>query len=247
MTVYRSNLGFADKLGKLRFGIAARGQLARHFCAERWALIADLDEFWLPPPEFDGFSALSASLDKRGHVLCKGIMLDCFPETLATIAHASGSEAPHQVAPWFEDISPVIWPAGQARVASYHPERNVRMRIASMLAQQGLLSPQQVKARGCPTLYKAPLAKWLPSISMASAHALHATYNNAHQMVCAHYKFVPTWTSKVEGAITSKSYYNASIEYEMLALAKEHLTDTPLLGPSSKQFALANLHNTLLF
>ena len=82
---------------------------------------------------------------------------------------------------------------------------------------------------------------------MVSAHALQSTYNDVHQMVCAHYKFLPTWTSKVEGTIASKSYYNASIEYEMLALAKKHLTDTPLVGPASIQFVLANSDNTLLF
>ena len=242
VTVYTSTLGFAEPVGKLRFGIAARGLMAQHFCADQWALIADLDEFWVPPPQFATFTQLIASLEANNRKLCRGMMLDCFPEKLTDLKSQPLNTPPHLAAPLFDDIGPMQWPAHESRLERAQIGQNVRMRLVKLLANNGLFSRDEQARRGSPTLYKAPLAKWHPSIRLQSAHVLSgAPYHNDHQLACAHYKFYPGWEDKVAGALETGNYYNGSIEYRMLALVRAHLGDTELRGPATKDFSLIAL------
>lgn len=246
VSVYKSALGFAQTVGKLRFGIAARGLLARHFCPDRWALIADLDEFWVPPPEYQTFTQLAAALEANNHFLCRGLMLDCFPRRLADLVAASTEDPPNRVAPFSDDLSPISWPAEDAS-ARLQSRRNVRNRITRMLLERGLVSLDHVRERGDPTLHKAPLAKWVNGVSMLSAHRLHAPYNAQHQMICGHYKFYPGWEAKVQTALQTQSYYNDSIEYKTLALAELHLQNTSLKGEYTAPFDVLTTQRSLLF
>ena len=232
VSVYRSNLSFADKLGKLRFGIAARGLLARHFCADRWALIADLDEFWRPPPTMRSFSDLVTKLDEKGHHLCRGLMLDCFPETLATLESLNADTGPSVAAPYTDDLSPVHWPANTAH-ADVNFQSNVRSRLVRILIERGHIPTHWVQSRGNPNLYKAPLARWSGRVHLQTAHRLDGPYHNDNQLICEHYKFVPGWESKVAMAISSGSYCNASIEYRVLELAIRHLYNEDLRSPKT--------------
>ena len=235
VSVFVSALSFADTVGKLRFGIAARGLMARHFCAGRWALIADLDEFWLPPPQFTSFSQLTTSLDAQSHILCRGIMLDCFPETLSTLDHQAVNTPPNIVAPFTDVLSPLNWPANLA-TAALNSRHNVRNRMSATLHNRGLMSREDLRQRGDPTLYKAPLARWVEGVAQLSAHRLQAPYHDQHQMICGHYKFYPGWQEKVRGALATGSYYNSSIEYRMLDLAQQHMANDSLKGARSVAF-----------
>jgi len=237
VTVLRANMNFSDMYGKLRFGIAIRGLLSKHFFPDRWTLVADADEFWITPTGFNSFPDLITSLEANGHTLCRGIMIDLFPRQLNHIDPLQTETPPWILSPWYDDIRPINWPAQSFTPTQVNPERQVRNRMALRLLSCGHINRADLVARGLPSIHKSPLVKWARQTSLLGAHRISNRYHDSNQLACAHFKFFPQWPSKVKKAIESQAYYKESIEYKMLKMSIEHLSDFDLCGPSSEKFA----------
>jgi hypothetical protein len=235
VTILRANMNFADMYGSLRFGVVIRGLLSKQLFPNQWTLVADADEFWVTPQGFNSFPALIDHLDNEGHTLCRGVMLDLFPQSLGDVDPSQTGTAPWALSPWYDDINPIHWPAHSSMPTSINHDRHVRNRMTGKLLSCGHLSQADLVERGIPTMYKSPLVKWGKQTQLLSAHRVSNPYHDSRQLACAHFKFFPDWESKVRAAIQSQAYYKASIEYKMLDMAREHLREFDLRGQSSKK------------
>jgi hypothetical protein len=229
----RANRDFADIVDGLRFGIRARSIIPAHLFKDRWVLNVDADEFLVLPAQYPDIPALIRDLDAAGLDAVRALMIDFFPDSLASLGQHYTQSDPFSVCQNFDRYSKIDWPDKASAPVFVSYADSVRAR---MLMQALRISPdigERLAGYKYPNINKVPLVKWMPGTTMLSAHRLNRPVSDQAQLVLAHFKFYPGMEQRVQDAITRSVYWNDSIEYKILDLVMKVLPDWQLFNQTT--------------
>lgn len=235
-TVVRAPLRFGEPYGKKRFGVVAKTLLPREFLRGRWVLGVDADEFVLLPPAFTGLDGLIAALEADGLRAARALMFDFFPDSLRVIETVSPAADPFSFCLNFDAWQTVDWPAGALQPLFMSNADGVRPRMFARLKATSRLLEGFPDSYRVPSMYKVPLVFWEDQTEMLTAHHVNLPTSDRVRLGLAHFKFVPGYRKRIEEAVTSKAYWQESIEYRFLKVAARELVDWPLRGPRTRPF-----------
>lgn len=238
-SVLRANLRFGDECMGDRFGCKVKTLVPRNLFADRWVLTVDADEFAHLPAATPDFRRLQSELASRGLTMCRALMIDHFPNTLAELDDAPNEIPPIEACPWFDALSWQDWPA-DSRSPKLPLGECIRPRMFQALMTLRPELRQTLSGYLHASMDKIPFARWTPDMRMVSAHKAHVPASDQVQIALAHFKFYPGWKNKVTSALASKAYWNQSIEYQMLHWALQLLHDRPLQAGRSRRHDGAN-------
>lgn len=223
----RLTLHFGDKSIQRRFADVCRFLIPRDLFKGRWGLVADADEFLVLPGGADDLNAFVDRLDAHGLDACRGMMVDCYPATLADIDRYDASIDPFQIAPFY-DLVPVDWPDGAIHPVSLAHQMSVRSRINARLIETFPQLADVLKDGGSDMLHKIPLLRWTDRTLVSDAHTANHRPSDRVQVALAHFKFYPGWEKKVNGALEHQQYARGSVKYRPLGYAAKYLREWPL-------------------
>ncbi len=231
--VLRANRDFADIVDGLCFGIRARSLIPAQLFRDRWVLNVDADEFLLLPTKYPDICGLIRDLDGAGLDAARALMIDFFPDKLASLSQYHSQQNPFSICKNFDRYSKIDWPDTMSEPAFVSYGDGVRAR---MLGQALRLSPDfrgRLAGYKYPNINKIPLVKWTAGTNMLSAHRLNRPVSDQVQLVLAHFKFYPGMEQRVQDAVTRSAYWNNSIEYRILDLVMKALPDWPVFNQAT--------------
>ena len=163
-------------------------------------------------------------------------MLDFFPSTLRALAGASADGTPFALCPNFDVWETLEWPDGAKWPTALSLQDGVRPRMFARLLQtssdlRGL--PENYKFAA---MFKVPLIFWEANTEMFNPHYSTASPSDKVQLALAHFKFYPGYTARIADALSTKAYWQESVEYRFLDVAARELPDWPLFGPRTRRF-----------
>jgi hypothetical protein len=203
---------------------------------DRWALVADADEFlYLPPPSTD-INQFVTILERANQPYATAPMVDMYPQCLA-LRNYPMSISPFQVSIFFDAGPYYVWEVGKLAPKVSHG--GVRHRLHHMLSQR---FPAELKsiyeARGVAPLliFKVPLLRHGVGIARNGAHKINISPTQANAVALAHYKFLPDLDQKIATAVSERQYFAGSVEYRVLELATAKLAFESLVYSRSRHF-----------
>lgn len=234
--VIAANLKFGDQVANTRFGVAAKTLVPRALFQGRWVLMLDADEFLLMPEGLDRIDALVEALDATGLRSARAVMLDFFPNTLRALGEAPADGAPFALCPYFDAWETMEWPDGAKWPSVLSLQDGVRPRMFARLLEtssdlRGLPDSYKFAA-----MFKVPLLFWEAGTEMFNPHYSTASPSNQIQLALAHFKFYPGYMARIADALSTKAYWQGSVEYRFLDIAARELVDWPLAGPRTRRF-----------
>lgn len=206
-----------------RFGVDWINALLRRHAQGRWALVVDVDEFFVYPfCDSRPLRALTDWLDDAGLRSFGTMLLDMYPKGPVGDQPCLEGQNPFDIAAWFDS-------------ASYSISRNVQYR--NLWIQGGprarVFFADQPQA--APALNKVPLVKWHASyVYVSSTHmllprGLNLTYDTSggeRASGCLlHAKFLATLADKAREEMARGEHYADSREYRAYAEALADRTD----------------------
>jgi hypothetical protein len=217
-----------------------RQALMDRFCAGRWGLFADADEFLALPDGMD-LPAIIARLEARGAASVWGAMIDMYP---ATVAEVTG--APMQPfdlrGPWFFDARPHLRarPGGDRPVGLYRGSR------ARLLAENGVQTGEGTLRRLATrlglsrflklnNLSKVPLVRWDPGTRFDGSHRILPSPSGPDMLAIMHFKFTADLGRKIAYALETGGYGSGSRQYRLMGalLAAMKAEGRDFTGPRS--------------
>jgi len=202
----------------------------------RWALVADADEFlFLPPPNADIIQFIKV-LERANQPYATAPMVDMYPQCLA-LRNYPTTISPFRMSIFFDAGPYYVWENG--RLAPKISHGGVRHRLHHLLSQR---FPSELKSiyefRGVAPLliFKVPLLRHGVGIARNGAHKISISPNQANAVALAHYKFLPDLDQKIATAVSEQQYFAGSVEYRVLELATAKLAFEPLVYSRSRQF-----------
>jgi len=206
-----------------RFGMDWMNALLRRHAHGRWALVVDVDEFFLYPfCDTRPLRALTDWLDDAGLRSFGTLLLDMYPKGPVNEHPCVPGQNPLEVAPWFDS-------------ANYSITRNDRYRnlwIQGGPRARGFFSDQP---KAAPALNKVPLVKWdrgytyVSSTHMLLPRGLNLVYDTLGGEKASgcllHAKFLATLGDKAAEELARGEHYAGGREYAAYAATLEDRTD----------------------
>ncbi|HSH90004.1 MAG TPA: glycosyltransferase family 2 protein [Ramlibacter sp.] len=237
--VLQADRAFGEMVGDQRFGIVARTLVPQAFLRNRWVLTLDADEFLVLPSQHALIEDLAKALDAAGLRSARALMLDFFPLTLRDIPESDDGRGPFELCRHFDAFSVVDWPSGKHSPAALSRAEGVRPRMLKRLMQLKIPLGDLVTEYGFANMNKVPLNFWSEGTKMVTAHRSTEAPSDQVQLVLAHFKFFPGYRARIADALSTKAYWQQSIEYRFLDIAVRSFANTDLRGPRSRQFTSA--------
>ena len=208
---------------RARFGMDWMNALLRRHAHGRWALVVDVDEFFLYPfCDTRPLRALTDWLDDAGLRSFGTLLLDMYPKGPVNEHPCVPGQNPLEVAPWFDS-------------ANYAITRNGRYRnlwIQGGPRARGFFADQP---RAAPALNKVPLVKWdrgytyVSSTHMLLPRGLNLVYDTLGGEKASgcllHAKFLATLGDKAAEELARGEHYAGGREYQAYAATLEDRTD----------------------
>ncbi|MCC0081173.1 MAG: glycosyltransferase family 2 protein [Rhodobacter sp.] len=219
VSVWRTSASYAGA----RFGMDwINALLARH-AHGRWALVVDVDEFFLYPfCDTRPLRALTDWLDDAGLRSFGTLILDMYPKGPVGDQPCAEGQNPFEIAHWFDSANYAITRNGQ--YANLWIQGGPRAR--------GFFADQP---RDAPALNKVPLVKWdrgyayVSSTHMLLPRGLNLTYDTLGGEKASgcllHAKFLETLGEKAREELERGQHYAGGREYQAYAAALSDRTD----------------------
>ncbi len=231
--ILHANRDFADIVDGLRFGVRARSIIPAHLFKDRWVLNVDADEFLVLPAPYSDICGLISDLEAAGLDAARALMIDFFPDKLASLNQPPAQQDPFSICKNFDRYRKIDWPDKMSEPAFISYSDGVRARMLGQALQRHPEIAEQLAGYKYPSINKIPLVKWTAGTNMLSAHRLNRPVSNRAQLVLAHFKFYPGMEQRVRDAVTRSVYWNNSIEYRILDLVMKALPDWPLFNQAT--------------
>lgn len=211
VSLWQTNASYA----KARFGIDwINALLARHGHG-RWALVVDVDEFFVYPfHDTRPLRALTDWLDGAGVRAFGALLLDMYPKGPVADQPCPEGKNPFEIACWFDS-------------ANYTFSRNSRMRNLWIQGGPRARAYFADNPRAAPALNKIPLVKWHRSYVYASSthmllprglNLVYETGGGEKPSGCLlHAKFLATLADKAQEELARGEHYRAGREYRAYA------------------------------
>jgi len=240
-TVITGDYKFGQTFGNQRTGEPRRlsgflKETSVELLPDRWALVADADEFLILPPPVRTISEFIKLLSREGQPYATAPMVDMYPQCLAmrNYPHTIG---PFDVSVFFDSGPYYIW--NPTKVVPNVHHAGVRHRLMQLLAERYPSDMLAIYGGGriaTPAVHKVPLLRHGAGIRRIGDHAIEIGTSAANGAALAHFKFSPCLDRKVAVAVEEAQYFGGSIHYKWLALAMEKLPFELLLCPQTRQF-----------
>ncbi len=218
-SVWRTTASYRDS----RFGMDWMNALLRRHAHGRWALVVDVDEFFLYPfCDTRPLRALTDWLDDAGLRSFGTLLLDVYPKGPVNAHPCTPGQNPLEIAGWFDS-------------ANYAITRNSRYR--NLWIQGGPRARQFFadQPRAAPALNKIPLVKWHRSFAYVSSthmllpRGLNLTYDTLGGEKASgclmHAKFLATLGDKAAEELSRSQHYADGREYQAYARGMDDSTD----------------------
>lgn len=197
------------------YGVDWQRVLLDHFCAGRWVVVADADEFLLTPDPAPGaLPALCRSLEAEGHDAVLAMMADMYPEgplEEADFAHV----APSEVACSYDRAPVRRWSFNRG------PFGNLGSYVSGLRHRLMPLSPPERF-----TAQKVALFRFNPLMSFSEGfHFGTGLRFSPRPMAFLHYKYSAEFAAKARLEAQRGQHFGGGVEYRAyLALVEQGLT-----------------------
>jgi hypothetical protein len=205
-----------------------RDQMLDQFCIGQWAVVVDPDEFLALPSDLPTFVA---SLAAEGAEAAWGVMVDMYPERVRDILGKVAARFRLDDA-WFFDAKPHLDPR-QLRETPPVPRTVYPGSVSRLFATWGVL-PQGTLVRrmrrrlsgyryqGASPIHKTPVVFWRPGDWFLNCHVTSKPV--APRVVpIMHFKFTADLGRKIEYALATGGYNQASRSYRLYATLIERM------------------------
>ena len=236
VTAFTSSIAFATAFGRYSNGALFRWHhllndfLTEKIFAKRWALSVDVDEFAILPSRFSTLDEYCSYLDGLSVVHVGAPMVEPYPKMLSELDVCGSQVEPFSVCQFF-DLGPYYCWSDRLTPDCLHA--GVRQRIVDKVQR---LFPQEfakIIAPGNrykpPKMWKVPLLKHGYGVRRIMKHEATHSPSIPNGLALMHFKFFPNYQAKVADAIASSQYYQNSLEYRLLGLARDKLGDCSLI------------------
>jgi hypothetical protein len=250
--VLTSSLRYGDSIGGQRVAHLWKNAIPQLLLQDRWAIVADADEFLFIPQAFPSFTELTSALDARGITAVIASMVDFYPATVGELSapgrpadcRALFSAYPYfDAGPYFrwrdERARPLVLRGGvrerllqkfnvrNRRFDGRRPRRWVR-RVKGWL---GL-------GRNFVWVTKVPLVRWSSERRYLNSHTLNQGPDRSIALAIAHFKFTSYLDHKIATAIASRAHAGRSRAYFAYAelLSAMRAGDGSFLWEGSRRF-----------
>lgn len=235
----------ADRILEARAVRLWRDQLMNRFCIDRWAVIADTDEF-LCLPEGMTLPDLAARLDADGIEAVWGSMIDMYPARVADLLDAPQGSTFSLEGSWYFDARPHLRhrPGATDFPRMVYPGSRARLLAQTGLQPQGTLVRRLRRKlsgfRYAPTdmIHKVPFLRWRRGDLFRNCHWPTKRASRDHMLPIMHFKFTADLPRKIDYAIASGGYNRGSLGYQLYRdlLDRMQAEDGSFLAPVSRRF-----------
>lgn len=236
-TIMASDRAFREPMADGRsFQLHAKTAIPDSMGASRWMLVVDADEFLQLPPGYASLRPLYADLERWGYRCVLASMVDFYPERLAD-RNQPREQSPFVTSPYFDIERPFLRSARNPRPVKR--EKGVRARLFAMLQERDPAACARLTAEfgyEITTLWKVPLIRTRSGVTLESVHNVSVQPPMDVELALAHFKFGPDLDARIAGALLSRNYWGASMEYEFLKAAIDTLSTESLIFPGSARY-----------
>ena len=221
-----------------------RTALMNRFCADRWALQCDVDEFLLLPQDMT-LGTLVARLERDGAQGVWGGMIDLYPRSIGDLARYPATGFAHPAAEWFFDAERHF--SLRKDAPPLHHSRGVRHRLDVAHAGKpdiGWLQSLRLRHFGrrkspSGTLVKPILQHWRPGAFYHNSHRTTLTLSDRILLPLLHYRYTPAILAKLDWAMESGGYSKGNADYARLdrMLAEMRRRDATFLCRTSRRLS----------
>jgi hypothetical protein len=221
-----------------------RDQLMNRFAIDRWAVVADSDEF-LCLPEGMTLPDLVARLEAEGIEAVWGSMTDMYPARVADL-RAAHADAFVPDGSWYFDGREHIRPRRDETAVPRMIYPGVRARLlarAGLQPQGSLLRRLRRRLSGfryAPTdmLHKVPLMRWREGDLFRNCHWPTKRVSARYVLPIMHFKFTADLPRRIDYAIASGGYNRGSQGYRLYRdlLDRMAAEGGSFLAPVSRRF-----------
>jgi hypothetical protein len=242
VTAFTSSIAYATVFGKysngafFRFHHLLNDVLTEKIFAKRWALSVDIDEFAILSSRFSTLDEYCSYLDGLSVVHVGAPMVETYPKMLSELDVCGSQVDPFSackffdIGPyysWSDRLSPDCLHAGIRQRLFEKVQRLFPQEFEKIIAPGNLYRP--------PKMWKVPLLKHGYGVRRIMKHEATSSPSIPQGLALMHFKFFPGYQSKVADAIVSSQYYRNSLEYRLLNLAHDKLSDCSLIDDSYTQ------------
>lgn len=206
-------------------GVAWSNSVAGTFCNGNWVLVADADEFLLPPAGIDDLQQLVARLEREAALGLYCAVVDFFSKDLSQehVPDWAGLDHLLQEAPWFTPFD-----ATYLKRREHFPHADIE------LGNHGIRAALS-KGRYIPRLNNMPLVFWRPGFHFTrSTH--EGTWLPLSDLVgvFCHFKFRPGFATRVRRRLRTDNRQNIQALSAYVSAAKNLPADHPALSNARK-------------
>jgi hypothetical protein len=197
------------------YGVDWQRVLLDHFCAGRWVVVADADEFLLTPQNAPGaLPALCRSLEAAGHDAALAMMADMYPEGALDEADFARRD-PATAARCYDRVPVRRWIFNQG------PFGNLGSYVSGLRHRLMPLSPPERF-----TAQKVALFRFNPLMSFSEGFHFGAGLRFAPQALAfLHYKYSAAFAAKARLEALRGQHFGGGVEYRAyLDLVEQGLT-----------------------
>jgi hypothetical protein len=253
-----SDLTYGQFVNGKKADVVWRTALPRTYCAGRWGLVVDVDEFLELPPSIDDISTLTRMLDAQGGTAVGAVMIDFYPANIqelgVSVPPSSKSELFARY-PYFDDCPHGHWVDGHNRFHRTYGGVRDRLLLSHGVALQksratglrlGALRRRlrsyfgYEKRKFFNAIHKVPLIRWSDDgYEYLSSHTVNRAPCRGLQLPLIHFKFTGSLFSKVNSAIASGAYHSQSADYRAYSdlLANMMASNSSFLCDCSRKYA----------
>ena len=185
------------------FGVEWQRVLLDHFCAGRWVVLADADEFLLPPENVDGgLKTCCQDLEQRGYDAAQVMMVDMYPKSSLSAADFT-KDAPAKLATCLDREPAKPWHSNTG------PFGNMTCYTSSLRHRLMPLSAPYLF-----TAQKVALFRFSPLQSYSEGFHFGAGMKLAPEpLAFLHYKYSAEFAEKARTEVARGQHYGGASEY----------------------------------
>lgn len=208
-----------------------RAMLHEMFASNQWAIQVDLDEFIRLP---DGviFQELLADLDNDGVRVVWGVMLDAYPEDIATLHEQEMASRLDTSGTWYFDGEKHLRLRQGRPPRTIHPGARARLyfdydldlrfpgrgfRKCSSTERWLRKCCRGIRPLRYNMLHKPTLLKWRDDCYFHSSHVTNLSASTHHLLPIQHFRFTGSLYRKIRTALQEGSYFLGSSDYQFLS------------------------------
>jgi hypothetical protein len=218
--VLASDVRYFDIIEGRRAFNAWRQEMLDRFSRDRWAVVADADEF-LALPSGLSVSDVAARIGRSGSDSAWGVMVDMYPETIADL----DDDGPFSLeGRWHFDARPhmrfsarsnrrrTIYGGSRSRLLTENRIAGEEQRLKRLwMMRLGLWRKLKFNK-----ITKVPLVRWTAGHQFAGSHNVRPSPTTPNVLAIMHFKFTPDLRRKIDYALETGGYFDGSKEYRLM-------------------------------